>query len=122
MTRLFIYGTLKRGCSNHFYMHGQSFIAPAATEPKFRLFNLGGYPGMVPAEDGLSIQGEIWEVDDKCKQALDELEDIEGGEYQIQRINLIEPHNDEPMLSYIYNRSVAGYPDVGDSWPLLITR
>lgn len=116
MTRLFIYGTLKRGCWNHHYLHGQRFIATAATEPKFRLFNLGSYPGMVRDQAGISIEGEIWEVDDDCLAQLDVLEDIDGGEYVKAFIALLPPHGDEPVRTYLYGRSVDACPFAGSCW------
>jgi gamma-glutamylcyclotransferase (GGCT)/AIG2-like uncharacterized protein YtfP len=91
-------------------------VATASTEPIFNLFNLGGFPGMVRAQNGSSIEGEIWEVDDKCLKELDVLEDVEGGEYALEFIRLLAPHDAEPIRTYIYKRSVAGRPLVGTSW------
>jgi allophanate hydrolase len=39
---------------------GGRFIQQAATQPAYRLFALGNRPGMVRANDGASIAGEIW--------------------------------------------------------------
>ena len=86
--RLFIYGTLKRGCYNHHYMHGQQFIDKARTVPIYRLYNLGGYPGMVLADDGLSIEGEVWEIDETCRTQLDVLEGVDDNGQLICRPNM----------------------------------
>jgi gamma-glutamylcyclotransferase (GGCT)/AIG2-like uncharacterized protein YtfP len=48
MTLVFIYGTLKRGGGNHHLLAGQEFRGPARTAPGFTLYELTGYPGMVP--------------------------------------------------------------------------
>lgn len=116
MTRVFIYGTLKRGGINHFYMHGQRFVSEASTVAGFRLFDLGGYPGMVRDDAGISIEGELWDVDDKALEKLDELEDVEGGEYALEPVDLLPPHEGESVRSYLYKRSTAGRPLAGKSW------
>ena len=115
--RIFVYGTLKRGFSNSGYMRGQTFVAEARTEPVYKLFNLGGYPGMVPAEEkGVSILGEIYDIDPECRARLDELEDVAGGEYEFVRIRLLEPFDEEDVFGYIYLRATADRPDAGTNW------
>lgn len=118
MTRLFIYGTLKRGGSNHACMAGQRFIAEVATAPHYRMYDLGGYPGLVPVADGdgLSIRGELWDVDDECKVRLDALEGVEIGEYALAAVPLLEPHEAEQAQVYLYLRSVDCCPEVGSEW------
>jgi gamma-glutamylcyclotransferase (GGCT)/AIG2-like uncharacterized protein YtfP len=114
--RLFIYGTLKRGCYNHYHMAGQRFIGTARTAPRYRLYNLGGYPGMVLASDGLSIEGEVWEIDEACRVQLDVLEGVEEGEYILESVPLLPPFDGEVVQGYRYLRSVAGKPEVGTVW------
>ena len=114
---IFVYGTLKRGLSNHSYLAGQRFVSEARTRPEYRLFDLGGFPGMVhAATDGLSIEGEIWEIDETCLHGLDRLEDVMGGEYERAIIALAPPFDDEKIEGYIYLRSVAGRRDAGSVW------
>ena len=48
MSLIFVYGTLKKGGSNHHLMAGQKFLGAARTIPGFRLYDLGGHPGMIP--------------------------------------------------------------------------
>lgn len=117
MHRIFVYGTLKRGGVNHAYLGGQRWVGVAHTEPRYRMFDLGGYPGMVAvAADGLSIQGEVWDVDDACFAQLDLLEDIEGGEYRRTRIHLMSPYEEARIQGYLYLRPTDGAPDVGECW------
>jgi len=112
MTRIFVYGTLKRGRSNHHWLAGQRFIAQARTKPIYRLYDMGGYPGMIRDAKGVAIEGEIWEVDTSGLARLDELEDIEGGEYE--RV-LLELEGDD-VEGYLFLRDVSGKPDAGASW------
>ena len=116
MTRLFVYGTLKRGGENHEWINSQTFVAVARTKPLYRLFDLGGYPGMVPTEDGIAIQGEIWDVDAAGLARLDVLEDIEGGEYERVLIELEGEFSSQLVEGYLYLRDVSGRRDVGACW------
>lgn len=115
--RIFVYGTLKRGLSNHSYLAGQRYLSEARTQPLYRLFDLGGYPGMVRApEGGVSIEGEIWQIDAACLERLDRLEDVEGGEYERTFIALAEPFGREPIEGYLYLRPTTGRRDLGSVW------
>ena len=116
MTRLFIYGTLKRGCSNHHYMAGQRFIAVAQTAPLYQLVSMGTYPGMIRHTSGRSIEGEVWEVDAECLRRLDVLEGIEDGEYAYEVVPLLPPFEAETVHGYRYLRPVDGCPDIGACW------
>lgn len=115
--RIFVYGTLKRDHSNHGYLRGQQFIGMAMTQPRYRLHDLGGFPGMVLDErEGTSIHGEVWEVDAECLARLDVLEDISGGEYAREVIPLLAPWDQERIEGYRYLRDVSEARDIGGSW------
>ena len=115
--RVFVYGTLKRGGCNHHLLTGQRFITGARTLPVYRLYDLGGYPGMVIADPGVSIAGEIWQVSAPCLAALDELESVDEGEYTRERVLLAAPDNDPAVEGYLYARPVAGRAEVtGGVW------
>ncbi|WP_395735181.1 gamma-glutamylcyclotransferase [Prosthecobacter sp.] len=115
-TLVFVYGTLKRGGSNHGWIAQQQFVAEARTAPLFRLYDLGGYPGMVRAEDGLSIQGEVWSVDEAGLIKLDVLEDTDGGEYERVPVPLEGEWASQRVEGYIYLRSIEGRREVGVCW------
>jgi gamma-glutamylaminecyclotransferase len=122
--RIFVYGTLKRGLCNHGWMAGQQFIAEARTAPEYRMVDCGGYPGMFPVKlGGASIQGEIWEVDEAGRQKLDVLEDVEGGEYALEPVQLMDADAAtdgvmDPVYTYIYKWSVVGMRNAGTEWTL----
>jgi len=115
-TRIFVYGTLKRGCRNHRFLASQSFVAAAKTQPVYRLVSLGGYPGMVSARMGYSVEGEVWDVDADCLRRLDVLEDVEGGLYAFEPVQLLPPFSDGELRTYIYKQAVDGQRDVGPVW------
>jgi gamma-glutamylaminecyclotransferase len=117
MTRVFVYGTLKRGGANHFILAGQQFLGPARTPPGFTLYSLGDYPGMVrAADDKTGVTGELWAVDVGCLLRLDELEGVTEGLYERVPIRLAPPFADDPAETYLYLRDLAGKPAIGSEF------
>ena len=52
-------------------------VGLARTQPGLRLYDLGGYPGIVAqAEDRDGVVGEVWSVDDAALKRLDEFEGV----------------------------------------------
>lgn len=118
MNLIFVYGTLKRGCSNHAFLAGQAFLGEARTVPGFRLFDLDGFPGMVPrADDRDGVSGEIWSVDPECLARLDILEGTAEGLYRRKPVPLLAPFAERSVESYLYLRGVDGRREVGSVWP-----
>ena len=118
-TLVFIYGTLKRGCSNHGRMAGQQFIAEARTPPGYRLFVVADYPGMVrDPTDKRGVVGELWSVDAAKLADLDRFEGVPEKLYRRESIVLQAPHDQVPAQVYLYLRTVRGRrPLVDGNWP-----
>jgi gamma-glutamylaminecyclotransferase len=118
MPRLFVYGTLKRGGSNHARLAGQKFIAEAHTMPGYTLYSLGDYPGMIfqPA-DRHGVSGEIWEVDAETLAELDEFEGVPEGLYHRDTVPLLPPHAKAAVETYLYARHVDSARHIGVRWP-----
>lgn len=74
--RVFVYGTLRGGGSNHFRMAGGLFLMRATV--KGRLFRIDWYPGLVLGGGGTTL-GEVFEV---TTEILRELDEFEGSEYR----------------------------------------
>lgn len=74
MTRLFVYGTLKRGQRNARLMAGGRFLGEASTAPKYALLVLGPYPGLVAGD--LAVRGELWQVPADTLAVLDAFEGV----------------------------------------------
>jgi gamma-glutamylaminecyclotransferase len=114
---VFVYGSLKRGRSNHAWLAGQSFIGTATTRPVYRLFNLGTYPGMIESPvAGQGIRGEVWEVDSEGLAKLDVLEGIEEGEYARVLARLAAPFDAAVVQTYVYLKSIEGMAEVIGEW------
>ena len=114
MRRIFVYGTLKQGHCRHDVLTGQTFLGPAKTEPNYKLFDLGSYPGLVFSEHGRSIEGELYAVNDNCLQQLDIIEGVDIGLYRREPIELLMPWNLEATETYIYLSSTDGHNEISN--------
>jgi gamma-glutamylaminecyclotransferase len=116
--RVFVYGTLKRGGSNHAYMAGQMFCGEARTAAGFCLIHLGNYPGLIASpEDREGVMGEVWLVDGDCLTRLDELEGVNEGLYRREHVPLQAPFESVEVDTYIYAGSSLGRTVVaGGNW------
>lgn len=100
---IFVYGTLKRGYTNHVRYLSVAEISGAATlayhavtVSKFPLVIRP--PNLLPATcgpvlmdregDGHCIRGEVWEMDERTVAAMDILEGVRDGHYYKKRITV----------------------------------
>lgn len=114
---LFVYGTLKRGCSHHGQLHGQTFVGEARTVPGYRLFDVGGFPGLVPwPADVEGVEGEVWRTDTAGLARLDAFEGVHEGLYTRGPIRLQPPFVQTGVQAYLYPGSIAGRREVGTRW------
>lgn len=104
-TKVFVYGTLKRGCPNSCLLETSEFIKSTKTKPEYTMLDLGYFPAVLEGGN-TSITGEIYEVDDKVLEALHNLEGYRGGvdRYNMYIPKYIELECGERALCYIYNR------------------
>ena len=78
--RIFVYGTLRLGYSNHFLLEMSKFTGEAATLRTYWMITTGVFPAAldtVAADFGFpphAIAGEIYHVDDATLEQLDLLE------------------------------------------------
>jgi gamma-glutamylcyclotransferase (GGCT)/AIG2-like uncharacterized protein YtfP len=87
MASLFVYGSLMTGQRRNFYLtrDGAQCLGPARTARRYSLFRplLADYPCMVVDErQGVAVEGELWDVSEKC---LDSLDFVEGAPRLFQR-------------------------------------
>lgn len=84
MTRVFVYGTLKKGQPNYFRMFNDTnrtaeFLGSALTTEKYPLVIAGKYniPFLLNIPDqGKRVYGEIYKVDDEMLKFLDAFESV----------------------------------------------
>jgi gamma-glutamylcyclotransferase (GGCT)/AIG2-like uncharacterized protein YtfP len=103
---IFVYGTLRRGESNHAQLRGARFVGTARTEQRYELVHVSGYPALL--EDGsVGVSGELYEVDDALLRRLDEFEEVPEM-YQRKWVSLT---GNQHAQAYTMRRMQAG--DVG---------
>lgn len=69
-TRLFVYGSLRKGQRAHDLIHNCPFRGTHKTAPGFELYDFGAYPGMVQQGEG-QVVGEVYVVGPMGIQMLD---------------------------------------------------
>lgn len=112
--KLFLYGTLKRGQCRASAMDGQVFLGEAETTPEYTMYSVrGSYPALVQSGAN-SIQGELWEIDEKCRQVLDAIEGAPSL-YKLTPVNL-KSHPDDKCFTYIFQQRTSSYEDCGVCW------
>ena len=115
--RLFVYGTLKRGGSNHAQLAGQKFLGEARTAHGYTLYSLGSYPGLIAdATDREGVIGEVWQVTPIALARLDAFEGLPEGLYTRGPVSLLTPFANEKVETYFYARPLAGAKKLGSLW------
>jgi gamma-glutamylcyclotransferase (GGCT)/AIG2-like uncharacterized protein YtfP len=118
---LFVYGSLRKGFHSPVYEYISRFFKfTGDAKVKGKLFDLGSYPGGVPATGDAFIIGELYSIQDESEfsWAIGQLDDYEGvnvesDEVQLYRRELTDVFiNDEiiPAWIYWYNGDVSGRP------------
>lgn len=115
---IFVYGTLKKGYSNHSILGDSEFVGEFETNDDFILFDCG-FPYMVVPEElkaentlvRTCVRGEIYAVSDP--DVLDHLDALEGvayNHYRHQEITVVPVNSEEDV-----QRAIAYVPCDADS-------
>ncbi|MDG5499915.1 gamma-glutamylcyclotransferase family protein [Marinobacter sp. BGYM27] len=102
-----VYGSLKRGYSNHRFLRGARFVGHDRLDC-LTLYDLGSYPG-AKLEPSRGVVVELYRVNQAGFRRLDLLEgyrqsEPERGLYDRQQLNT----RFGPAWVYVYNRPVKG--------------
>ncbi|OLQ92064.1 gamma-glutamylcyclotransferase [Vibrio ponticus] len=81
---VFVYGTLRRGESNHHFLSAAQFLGLHETAAEYAMYDLGAYPAVISGHQ--SIFGEVYLIDNEILNSLDRLEDVPV-EYRRELIN-----------------------------------
>lgn len=73
LVRVFVYGTLRRGESNHRYVAEARRLGGHVTAPGYTLYDTGPFPAAM-AGGSTAIVGEVYAVDRRGFRLLDRLE------------------------------------------------
>ena len=133
MHLLFVYGTLKKGCSRSSVLESSRFIGVAKTTPNYELYDCGTYPALVENMGrccGLGVWGELYEVGDSIMNRLDQIEGVDVGLYKRAIVNLSDfslvnlPFSADTVdflekkvtISYVYLHDVGSLEQCGAIW------
>lgn len=110
MTRIFVYGTLRRGMVNYApYLEGKStFLREAYVKGTLYTLKHLHYPALVAGDD--YILGEIFEVEDKFIPEMDAMEEYYGEDdernlYHKRFLDIYDEHHHiiDKLPVYFYN-------------------
>lgn len=93
--KVFVYGTLKRGESNHSLLSRSTYIGEALTLSKFDMLN-SGFPVLFHNDKGHRVSGEVFEIDEDTLHRLDSLEG-EGSMYFREKV-YVDTVNEEVFI------------------------
>lgn len=114
--RVFVYGTLKKGHGNHRLLENSKFLGRCVINGKHRLVSLGGFPGLVAAEEEdaeRGVSGEVYQVNEETLLSLDFLE---GHPRFYERRKVPTPHKNAWAYFLPPAYLDRGYPFVDVAW------
>jgi gamma-glutamylcyclotransferase (GGCT)/AIG2-like uncharacterized protein YtfP len=122
MLRVFVYGTLKPGQSNHLAYCGDRTIAVQTVKVRGQLFDLPmGYPGMVSGKDW--VKGYLLSFTDEAVLAdLDRLEDYSSdrssheNEYQREWVEVFDENEQLQGSAWAYFMSLEKVAQYSGIW------
>lgn len=105
-TKVFVYGTLKRGGIYHHYIPNEDkFLSTAITKEKYKLFACEECPFLIEEtnEKSYQVYGEIFEVSEETIIKLDELEEVPDMYYKKNITVLDSTGNEQTIVTYFYH-------------------
>src|SRR4051794_16941505 len=123
MTRLFVYGTLRKGFHQPAYEYLSKYFAfLSVAKVRGRLYDLGEYPAAIPVKEDCFVTGELYELKaaDEFNWVIEQLDEYEGlnpeeGERPLYKRELADVFYENKIAKawiYWYNQSLAGYPPI----------
>ena len=111
-----VYGSLRRGQSNHhYYLSESDYKGTFTTEPEYTLHSLSWYPGL-KQNGNHSVVMEVYEVDEKTLETLNRLEGYRPGEKVsfYDRIEINTPWGKAFTYIYVNELSKDSIVESGD--------
>ncbi len=104
---VFVYGTLKRGFSNHYFLEDAKFIAKATTKDKFPMVNIiQAYPYIInDAGNGHNIEGELYKINEIILVKLDMLEGYPE-HYDRRKITIVVENQEYRAIVYFIKKNI----------------
>ncbi len=111
MSRVFVYGTLKRGQRNAHFMRGARFLGEFTTEAVYSMYEFDDYPA-VCLHGSHAIAGEVYSVSSARFAMLD---DLEWYPRFYQRIE-IETRYGDAWMYIVQPRLCQGRKKIAGNW------
>ena len=109
MRKIAVYGTLRRGFGNYgWLLSDQKFLGEQTIELPYKMVSLGGFPGLVPADETHGIFIEVFEIDGEAERSVDSLE---GYPHFYDRVE-IETEFGTAWIYILANSADTTLPDV----------
>ena len=115
LTKVFVYGTLKRGYGNHkYHLANATYLGKANTTQKWTMIGkYMAFPYVVEQCDtaGNNVEGEVYQVTPKELEALDRLEGVSHGHYKkvATLIKYSDTKTNELVTMYVAVHKPQGY-------------
>lgn len=116
----FVYGSLRRGFGNHVLLHGCEYMGTIIAAIPYEMISLGGFPALVPTENGeeKQIVGEVYKISRKNLADLDRLEGYPNFYSRTQFKLQVDDGSIEDVWFYFiksgYGRNTAPIVESGD--------
>jgi len=100
---LFVYGTLMKGHCNDHYLREQKYLGIGKLK-NYEMYHVDVYPGII-MNQGDSVVGELYEIDDDVLKTLDIVEN-EGTLFRREQLNIVLDCNELEAHVYVWNKAV----------------
>ncbi|MDG1158137.1 MAG: gamma-glutamylcyclotransferase [Flavobacteriales bacterium] len=105
-TAVFVYGTLRRGGSNHYLLSNCTFIGHARTKKRY-LMRASSIPFVSDAQEVSIIHGEVYLLNDEKMKVLDRLESYyphspETSWYEREEVEVVLNHTERSCQAQMY--------------------
>lgn len=109
MTKVFVYGTLRKGFSNHDIIKegNNKFLNKDETIDKYLMLDTGGFPAVIKNIPYHNIVGELYEVDNETFESIDKLES-NGNLFQREKV-ILKSDNEAWMYFYLPENFVRSF-------------
>jgi gamma-glutamylaminecyclotransferase len=103
-TRVFVYGSLMKGFTNHRLLMSARFVGTAKTRAQFTMLDMRAFPGIVPGHG--EVTGELYDV---TPDELARLDQLEGHPNFYRRTPIVLADGTEAS-TYVLRKTFFGAP------------
>jgi gamma-glutamylaminecyclotransferase len=110
---VFVYGTLRKGQCNHFFLDRSKFLGNAKTKKRYALYG-NWVPFLSQAASVSQVIGEVYSVDNATLSRLDELESHPDAYKREQAELILEDGTELSAWIYFYDTAEGNLIESGD--------